>query len=535
MNNLLAEKKHFPALEEIPIEFRIEKCEQGLNYLINGEILNHYGKGVEVRSPVYVKKEAEVAALELGEYPALGKKEALRALDAAERAYGCGLGKWPRMSVDERIEHVEEFMWRIRPMEKIFSLMEMWEIGKGYKSCLDEFQRTMQYMEDTISSLKSMENESDSIIRADNFIAQIRRCPIGTSLCMGPFNYPLNETFAMLIPALIMGNTIVMKPPKYGALCTVPFMDAFVDSFPPGVVNIINGDGAEIIGPIMETGKISILGFIGSTRVANLLAQQHPCNNRMRTILGLEAKNPAFVFADADIELATSECINGALEFNGQRCTSIKHIWVHRSIADEFLAVLSRKIEQARCGMPWEDDVMITPLPEEGKTRLLGELVEEALNKGASIVNAGGGRTYGNLFYPAVLYPVNRDMKIYQVEQFGPLIPVSSFSRLDELFDYLIETDYGQQASIFSSSPENAAPLIDVLINQVSRINLNAQCRRGPDELPFTGRKDSAEGTLSVYDALRSFSIRSLVVANEQGRELFFRTIESGKSKFLKI
>lgn len=99
----------------------------------------------------------------------------------------------------------------------------------------------------------------------------------------------------------------------------------------------------------------------------------------------------------------------------------------------------------------------------------------------------------------------------------------------------MINSDYGQQASIFSQSGDRAGLLIDILVNQVSRINLNAQCRRGPDELPFTGRKDSAEGTLSISDALRTFSISSLVVANEYGRDLFLDTIKKGKSKFLKI
>jgi glyceraldehyde-3-phosphate dehydrogenase (NADP+) len=98
----------------------------------------------------------------------------------------------------------------------------------------------------------------------------------------------------------------------------------------------------------------------------------------------------------------------------------------------------------------------------------------------------------------------------------------------------MAECPYGQQASIFTRSPALAAPLIDILVTQVSRINLNAQCRRGPDDLPFTGRKDSAEGTLSVEDALRSFSIRALVVANQSGRDLFNAVLDKGNSKFLR-
>jgi len=521
-------------LHNIPREFRADKFAGGLNYLLNGEVLTA-AQGMEVKSPLMLMQQGAPAPYVLGEYADLSRKEAFAALDAAEKAWSSGMGVWPRMTTEERINCMEEFLWRMRPLEKNFALLEMWEIGRPYQSCLDEFRRTLKYIEDTLAALKIMEKEARLLKRAGDFIYQLRRCALGMCLCMGPFNYPLNETFAMLIPALLMGNTVVVKLPKYGSLCTTPLFEAFARSFPAGVINIINGDGQTIITPIIESGKISVLGFIGSTRVANLLISQHPANNRLRTILGLEAKNPAFVFPDADIELAVKECINGALEFNGQRCTSLKHIWVHSSMADKFLAAMDQAVEELVCGMPWEDGVMITPLPEAGKCEWLTRLVEDACQKGARVVNPGGGQVYGNLFYPAIVFPVDPDMELYQVEQFGPLIPVTPFNRLEELMDYLSASDYGQQASIFTGSPHNAAPLIDGLANQVSRINLNAQCRRGPDELPFTGRKDSAEGTLSVSDALRSFSIRSLAVANDQGRDLFFDVLKSRKSKFLSI
>ncbi len=517
---ILDSDKLFPAWEDIPEEFRIEEFSEGLNYLINGEILKA-SQGIEVKSPILIRDNDGIRPFKVGAYPDLDKEIGLAALDAAEKAWASGMGEWPQMSVKERIDCIEQFVWRIRPLERIFALLEMWEIARPYTACLDEFKRTLKYIEDTIRALREMEKEARSIEQISEYIYQVRRYPLGVCLCMGPFNYPLNETFAMLIPALIMGNTVIVKLPKYGALCTVPFLTAFARSFPPGVVNIINGDGEKIITPIIESGKVSVLGFIGSTRVANLLISQHPANNRLRTILGLEAKNPAFIFPDADLKLTISECINGALEFSGQRCTSLKHIWVHDSIVDQFLDDFSQVLDKVVCGMPWEDKVMITPLPEKGKCQWLSQLVEDARQKGAQVVNEGGGETYGNLFSPALVFPVKQEMELYQVEQFGPLIPVTPFSRMEELFDYLSYTDYGQQASIFTSSAKYSVPLINMLVNQVCRININAQCRRSPDELPFTGRKDSAEGTLSVSDALRSFSIRSLIIANEQGRNVF--------------
>lgn len=531
----LATKFSMPAWHEVPTAFEMPVYKNGMDYLIDGEVLTWRGEGIEVRSPLLFKEGSEIKVPLLGTYPALDEAEAMQALNAAEHAYGGGAGDWPQMTAEKRIEALKEFVWHMRPLERQFALLQMWETGKPYRACLDEFKRTLKYIEDTIVHLYQLEEESSGISKAENYMYQVRRCPLGICLCMGPFNYPLNETFALAIPALIMGNSVIIKPPRYGALCTIPLLEAFARSFPSGVVNLINGHGPEIIPPIMATGKISVLGFTGSTGAARKIVDQHPANNRLRTILGLEAKNPAFVFADADLALAVKECISGSLEFNGQRCTAIKHIWVEDKIVDQFLALLSAEIEKVQWGMPWEENVMITPLAEANKAQWLNELAQDAVDKGAAIINDSGGEVRGNLFCPAVLYPVTSEMEIWSVEQFGPLIPVSSFKSFDEISDYMINSEHGQQASVFTTSSENASKMIDMLVNQVSRVNLNAQCRRSPDELPFTGRKDSAEGTLSVTDALRSFSIRSLVVANEQGRELFFRTLESGQSRFLKI
>src|SRR5664279_4679403 len=114
---------------------------------------------------------------------------------------------------------------------------------------------------------------------------------------------------------------------------------------------------------------------------------------------------------------------------------------------------------------------------------------------------------------PAVVYPVGSGMRLYTEEQFGPVIPIVPFTDLEAHMHYVIQSDYGQQVSLFGSNAELISDLIDPLVNQVCRVNINSQCQRGPDTFPFTGRKDSAEGTLSVHDALRVFSLRTLVAA----------------------
>jgi len=275
--------------------------------------------------------------------------------------------------------------------------------------------------------------------------------------------------------------------------------------------------------------------LIGSSRVADQLKKQHPKVNRLRAILGLDAKNLAIVLEDADVELAVKECMLGTLSFNGQRCTAIKLIYVHRAIADQFLQRFSEEIGKLKFGMPWEKGISITPLPEPNKPAYLKACLDDALANGAQIINEGGGTINHSFVYPALVYPVNEKMKLYREEQFGPIVPVIPFDDIETPVEYLIESDHGQQVSIFGKDPNRLAHLIDPLVNQVCRVNINSQCQRGPDTLPFTGRKDSAEGTLSVSDALRSFSIRTLVAAKqtEENKEILNAIVHEHQSKFL--
>jgi len=521
--------------EDIPVEFALQEQIDQREFLSNGEMLPWTGQISEVFSPICVKTKNGLERKRIGSYPVCTEKESMEALEAAVKAYDNGRGEWPTMSVADRIACVERFTQKMIEKKDMVVKLIMWEIGKSYADSVKEFDRTVEYIYATIDALKDIDRDSSRFQIEQGIIAQIRRSPLGVVLCMGPFNYPLNETFTTLIPALIMGNTLLFKPPKHGTLLHYPLLEAFRTSFPKGVVNTIYGRGNKIVPQLMQSGKINVLTLIGSSRVADELKKLHPRVNRLRAILGLDAKNAAIITKDADLDLAVSETVLGALSFNGQRCTALKIIYVHRSIAQEFLRRLSAEVAKLKYGMPWEKGVALTPLPEVNKPAYLTECLEDAKNFGAKIVNEHGGETLESFFYPAVVYPVNAQMKLYREEQFGPVIPVVPFDDLEEPIEYLIESSHGQQVSIFSNNAAVISSLIDPLVNQVSRVNINSQCQRGPDTFPFTGRKDSAEGTLSVVDALRSFSIRSLVATKntEKNKKLLNEIISDNSSNFL--
>ena len=529
-------KALFPAADAIPQDVRIASPIEQRAYLVGGTLRQWEGPFQQVVSPVCVRNsDGRLEPVQLGRYPLLSEQETDAALEAAVEAYDNGRGEWPTMSVAERIASIETFTKQMVSKKSLIVKLIMWEIGKSLGDSEKEFDRTVDYIKATIEALKELDNSNSRFTVVDGTIGQIRRTPLGVVLCMGPFNYPLNETFATFIPALIMGNTVVFKPPTYGTLLFEPLLEAFRSAFPKGVVNTIYARGSVVVPRMLGSGKVNVLALIGSSKVADHLKKQHPKSHRLRAILGLDAKNAAIVLADADIELAVKECVLGALSFNGQRCTALKMLIVHKSIVDRFLQRLAEGVAKLKVGMPWEKGVNITPLPGPGKAAHMAGFVEDARTQGARVVNEGGGAYAETLFYPAIVYPVTEKMRLYREEQFGPVIPVMPFEDLEAALNYVVTSDHGQQVSIFSSNPDQIGALVDPLVNQVCRVNINCQCQRGPDVFPFAGRKDSAEGTLSVTDALRSFSIRSMIATKQtEASEQLLDTIVLGhKSKFI--
>ncbi|GLB53996.1 glyceraldehyde-3-phosphate dehydrogenase [Neptunitalea chrysea] len=500
---------------------------------MNGELKKWEGQTAEVLSTISISEDYKPTLL--GSVPNMDAESANEVLLSACDAFGKGKGAWPTMKVSDRISCMEKFVEQMKTKRDEVVKLLMWEIGKNLPDSEKEFDRTVEYIYDTIEDYKQLDRDSAKFLNRDGVYAHIRRGPLGVVLCLGPYNYPLNETFALLIPALIMGNTAIFKPAKHGVLLITPLMEAFRNSFPRGVVNIIFGRGREVAAPIMQSGRIDVLALIGNSKSAIALQDQHPNKNRLRLVLGLEAKNPAIILPDADLDLAVEECINGTLSFNGQRCTALKIVYVHEDIREEFNKRFAAKVDALKLGNPWEAGVKLTPLPEPDKPTYIQGLIDDAKEKGAEILNKKGGETTDNYIFPAVLYPVTEEMRVYKEEQFGPVIPVKLFNDIDQILDELALSNYGQQVSLFGKDVYELSPLIDTLVNLVCRVNLNSSCQRGPDVFPFTGRKDSAVGTLSVHDALRSFSIRTFVATkdNASNKEILEKLLETKVSNFI--
>ena len=399
-----------------------------------GEILQHEGAYIPVTSPVRDPDTGERTVI--GEMAQMSEAEALQVLESAKAAWARGQGEWPLMSLADRVSAVLRAVEEIKVRREEIIATLVWEICKSVDEARLEFDRTMAFIEATVAALKAM--DAEGVMRTvSGMMVRVRRVAIGIMLCLGPFNYPFNETYATLIPALLLGNVVVMKIPSIGGLAHMLTAQAFAAHLPPGVVNFITGSGRSTMGPLMASGDIDVLAFIGGSRAADALIKAHPNPHRLKVFLQLEGKNAGIVLPDADIATAIDQIVLGTTSFNGQRCTgidalslhsfdlwvfnvfvAIKLVFVHESVIDAFLPRFTAAIEELVVDSPWTPNVRITPLPEPNKPAFLTELIADAVAKGAKVLNSKGGEIRdGSLFTPAVVYPVDSSMRLWHEEQ----------------------------------------------------------------------------------------------------------------------
>ena len=233
----------FKTEKEISKEFRLSSPVHIKEYLYDGELTTWKGDFAEVLSPIRIKdSKGKNQKFICGSFPLIDKKVAVKLLEDTVTAYDNGWGVWPKASVEERLTYMNKFIEELKVYREDIIKILMWEIAKNLKDATTEFDRTIKYIEDTIVRLKELEREAFPK-SVGGLIVENKPSALGVVFVMGPYNYPLNETFANIIPALLMGNTVLVKPPKRGGLVYNYVIKAIDKSFPKEVFNVIFGRG----------------------------------------------------------------------------------------------------------------------------------------------------------------------------------------------------------------------------------------------------------------------------------------------------
>ena len=423
---------------------------------------------------------------------------------------------WKKVPINERAQLLHKVADLINEHKDVLADLMIREVAKDRKGAYSEIERTCDYIRFTADTAKGMEGESMSSDKFPGFnnskISVVTREPLGVVLAISPFNYPVNLSASKIAPALVAGNSVVLKPATQGALSALYLADIFKEAgVPAGVLNTITGRGSDIGDACVTHNDISFVNFTGSTEVGKRISS---LTVMKPLLLELGGKDAAIVLEDADLELTATNIIAGGYSYSGQRCTAVKRILVMDSVADKLIDILKEKIAKIKVGNPLEEQVDVVPLIDTKSADFVMELIEDATKKGATLI-AGGNRV-GNTVYPTLFDNVTLDMRLAWEEPFGPVLPIIRIKSIDEAIDIANQSEYGLQSSVFTKDIESAFYVADRL--EVGTVQVNNKTERGPDHFPFLGVKSSGMGTQGIRYSIEAMSRPKATVINLQRR-----------------
>ena len=327
--------------------------------------------------------------------------------------------------------------------------------------------------------------------------------PVGPSYLITPWNFPLAMATRKIAPALAAGCTVVIKPASLTPLTTLAFA-ALLDEagVPAGVVNVItSADSGAVTEPILADPRLRKLSFTGSTAVGvKLLEQAAP--RVLRTSMELGGNAPFIVFDDADLDAALDGAMTAKFRNIGQACTAANRFLVHRSLVDEFARRVTERVLTLRMGRGTEDGIDVGPLINADAVVKTAALVEDAVDKGATLLAGSGlapdGEAEGNFFAPTVLSNVQPGSRLLREEIFGPVLAIMPFDTEEEAVALANDTEYGLVSYVYTQSLARGQRMIDALETGMMGLNVgvvsNAAAPFGGWKMSGLGREGGAEG-----------------------------------------
>jgi succinate-semialdehyde dehydrogenase/glutarate-semialdehyde dehydrogenase len=341
------------------------------------------------------------------------------------------------------------------------------------------------------------------------------RQPVGPSLLITPWNFPLAMGTRKIGPALAAGCTVIVKPAEQTPLCMAALMSILEEAgLPPGVVNMItSSDPGAVTKPLISDSRLRKLSFTGSTEVGKLLMSQ-ASGGLLRLSMELGGNAPLIVFADSDLDKAVNGAVFAKMRNMGEACTSANRIFVENSIVDEFSERLAQAMAELKVGRGTQDGVQVGPLIDQPAIDKVTSLIDDATSKGARIVTGGSKLDMSGYFYsPTVLVGVDSEWRIAQEEIFGPIAPIYSFSSEDEAISMANNTNYGLVAYLFTENLNRALRVTEKL--ETGMIGLN-QGLVSNAAAPFGGVKQSGFGREGGFEGINEYLYIKYIAINHK-------------------
>lgn len=426
----------------------------------------------------------------LARFPASEASDVERAIKAAQDAFGA----WSRMPAPSRGALMLKAIAILKDQAEALAQALTWEAGKVLAEARVEVNRGLSAMEYLASEGRRAEGQTIPSDVPGLFAYTVRR-PLGVVGIITPWNFPFAIPAWKIVPALVTGNTVVIKPAEQTPVCTLMIVKAFEQAgLPAGVLNLVHGDG--LVGrAIVEHASVKAISFTGSTAVGKLINQA--ASSRLAKVqLELGGKNGAIVLEDADLDLAAKEIAAGAWGSTGQRCTATSRVIVDRRVARILVEKLLMHAHAVRVGDGLVDGHTMGPLinPEamEKVERYVNIAREEGLTVACGGERLGGELADGYFYAPTLLTGATRQHTVAREEIFGPVLTVIEVDSLEEALDVANDVKYGLSSAIFSRD-------VSAIFRYAERIEaglLHANCATVFSEvhLPFGGIKESGAG-----------------------------------------
>ncbi len=439
------------------------------------------GRTYETRSPA---RPSDV----VGAFAASAEADVDAAVSAAADAFPA----WSRLPAVERAAVLVAAADAIESRREELALVMARETGKPLAEGRLEAARAAQILHFFAGEAWRPTGESYAPSTGAGRLYTMRR-PLGVVGAITPWNFPAAIPVWKTAPALVFGNTVVLKPAEESALTAVLLAECFAESdVPAGVVNVVTGSGADVGGPLVRDERVRAVSFTGSVEAGGVVRDDGTRRGK-RVQLELGGQNPLIVMPDAALQPAVEAAFAGAFSSAGQKCTATRRVFVHEEIYGEFRALLLERIRQAKIGDPADPSTEMGPIVSERQLSDILSAVEQGIREGATLVT-GGHRLDGDGHFmaPTLFEDVPDDAVLSCREIFGPVTSLYRFATLDEALTRANAVDYGLCASIFTSDHRTVHRFLDEV--QAGILKVNLQTTGADVHVPFGGTKASGWG-----------------------------------------
>ncbi|WP_435153594.1 aldehyde dehydrogenase family protein [Haladaptatus sp. DFWS20] len=437
------------------------------------------------------------------EVAAADAEQADRALASAQRAEA----EMRETTIPQRAEWVETIADGLLERKEELAEVIVREAGKPISSARGEVESAAERFRRAAEEAHDLRGEyREGTTRGhEGWEAIVKPEPIGTVLAITPYNYPLATTALEVAPALAAGNCVILKPASKTPVSAAILAEVISEvDIPDGAFNFTPGKASEIGDLLVGDDRVNMITMTGSSAAGKHVARK---SGMVNLHMELGGNAPAVVFPDADLSDVAGACTKGSFKYAGQRCSAVSRVVAHESVHDEVVERIDVTMDGWTTGDLFDEDTQMGPLISEDQADWVEELVEDAVEKGATLVR--GGDRDGQFFEPTLLANVPHDARIIHEEQFGPVAAVTSFESEEEALDISNGGDLALDAAVFTTDYDRARRMADKL--DAGAVRINGAPSHGLGDIPFGGNKGSGIGRqglhLTIEEMIRRKSI----------------------------